>query len=75
MPKKHQCGLKKCWICGKLLRAEGHQCFIQPETKKRKTSSVEEQEEEVPENGYDVSAFFDTDCQQGERSRTRRRAG
>ena len=24
-------------------------------------------EEEVPENGYDVSAFFDTECRQGER--------
>ena len=26
-----------------------------------------EEEEEVPENGYDVSAFFDTECRQGER--------
>ena len=43
-----------------------HCCFIQPETKKKKTSSVEE-EEEVPKNGCDVSAFFDTECRQGER--------
>ena len=48
------------------MQLDGHRCFIQQETKKRKTSSVEE-EEEVPENGYDVSAFFDTECRQGER--------
>ena len=26
-----------------------------------------EEEKEVPENGYDVTAFFDTECRQGER--------
>ena len=66
LPKKHRCGLTKCWIWSKFVQVEGHCCFIQPETKKRKTSSVEE-EEEVPENGFDVSAFFDTECRQGER--------
>ena len=35
------------------------------ETKKRKKPDPEV--EEVPENGYDVSAFFDTKCRQGER--------
>ena len=47
------------------MQLEGHRCFIQPESKKRKPSP--EEEEEVPENGYDVSAFFDTECRQGER--------
>ena len=64
LPKKHRCGLTKCWICGKFVQLEGHRCFIQPECKKKKTSH---EEEEVPENGYDVSAFFDTECRQGER--------
>lgn len=35
--------------------------------KKVKPSSEEEVEEEVPKNGYDMSAFFDTECWQGER--------
>ena len=48
------------------MQLEGHRCFIQPETKKKKASH-EVEEEEVPENGYDVSAFFDTECRQGER--------
>lgn len=37
---------------------------MQPETKKKKKPAPEE---EVPENGYGVSAFFDTECRQGER--------
>ena len=65
LPEKHRCGL--CWICGKFVQLEGHRCFIQLETKKRKPSHEVEEEEEVPENGYDVSAFFDTECRQGER--------
>ena len=52
--------------CGKFVHFEGHRCFIQSETKKRKTSH-EVEEEEVPENGYDVSAFFDMECRQGKR--------
>ena len=62
VPKKRQCGLKKCWVCGKFVRAEGHRCFIQPETKKRKTSSVEE-EEEVAETGttYQLSSIPNVD--------------
>ena len=67
MPEKHQCGKKKCWICGKWVPLEGHRCYIQPETKKKKKPAPEEEEEEMPENGYDVSAFFDTECRQGER--------
>ena len=67
LPEKHRCGLTKCWICGKFVQLEGHRCFIQPETKKKKTSHEVEEEEEAPENGYDVSAFFDTECRQGER--------
>ena len=49
------------------MQLEGHRCFIQPETKKRKPSHEVEEEEEESENGYDVSAFFDTECRQGER--------
>ena len=49
------------------MQLEGHRCFIQPETKKKKTSHEVEEEEEVPENGYDVTAFFDIECRQGER--------
>ena len=66
LTEKHRCGLTKCWICGKFVRTEGHRCYIQPETKKKKPNP-EVEEEEVPENGYDVSAFFGTECRQGER--------
>ena len=46
-PEKHDCGTKKCGICGKFVKLEGHRCFIQPEIKKRKRKrSVEEEEEE-----------------------------
>ena len=68
MAEKHQCGQKKCGICGKYVRIEGHHCYIQPETKKKKKKNPDpEEEEEMPEDGYDVSAFFDTECRQGER--------
>ena len=61
-PEKHQCGLKKCWICGKFVELEGHRCFIQPESKrKNKTLS-----EEVSEN--DIMGFFDTECRQDDDS-------
>ena len=68
-PEKHQCGLTRCWICGKYVQLEGHRCYIQPETKKKKKRGPEEVEgeEEMPENGYGVSDFFDTECRQGER--------
>ena len=68
-PEKHRCGLTKCWICGKYVQLEGHRCYIQPETKKkRKNATPEEREqEEMPENGYGVTAFFDTECRQGKR--------
>ena len=50
------------------MQLEGHRCYIQPETKKkRKNATPEEKEEEMPENGYGVAAFFDTECRQGER--------
>ena len=50
------------------MQLERHRCYIQPETKKKKKPTPEEgEEEEMPENGYDVSAFFDTKCRQGER--------
>ena len=52
-PEKHRCGLTKCWICGKYVQLEGHRCYIQPETKKKKKPiSEEREEEEMPENGY-----------------------
>ena len=54
-PEKHDCGKKKCGICGKFVKLEGHYCFIQPETKKRKRKrSVEE--------GEESGGFFDTEC-------------
>ena len=52
LPEKHQCGLTKCWICGKDVQLEGHCSYIQPETKKKK--KPEEEEEEMPEDGYDM---------------------
>ena len=64
-PEKHLCGKRKCGTCGTYVQLEGHRCYIQPETKKKKPTPKEE--EEMPENGYDVSAFFDTECRQGER--------
>ena len=66
MPEKHQCGQKKCWICGKWVPLEGRRCYIQPETKEKKKPAPEE-EEEMPEDGYEVLAFFDTECRQGKR--------
>ena len=65
MPEKHRCEQKKCWICGKYVRTEGHRCYIQPETKKNRKNPTPE-EGEIPGDGYDVSAFFDTECRQGE---------
>ena len=49
-PEKHRCGLTKCWICGKYVQLEGHRCYIQPETKKKRKNPTPE--EEMPENGY-----------------------
>ena len=66
MPEKHRCGVTKCWICGKYVQLEGHRCYIQPETKKKKKPAPDV-EEEMPEDGYGVSAFFDAECRQGER--------
>ena len=59
-PEKHECGTKKCWICGKFVKIEGHKCFIQPETKKRKKRHRSEEEEDEESNG-----FFDTECREG----------
>ena len=64
--EKHRCGLTKCGTCGKYVQLEGHRCYIQPETKKKRKNPTPE-EEEMPENGYDVTGFFDTECRQGER--------
>ena len=65
-PKKHLCGKRKCGTCGKYVHLKGHRCYIHPETKKRRKNPTPE-EEEMPENGYDVAGFFDTQSQQGER--------
>ena len=41
---------------------------MQPEEKKKKTKTTSTHEDEgIPQSGYDVSAFFDTECRQGER--------
>ena len=50
LPEKHRCGLTKCWICGKYVQLEGHRCYVQPETKKKKKPAPEVEEEEVREN-------------------------
>ena len=65
MPEKHRRGLTKCWICSKHVQLEGHRRYIQPEIKKKKEKTAPE--EEMPEDGYDVAAFFDMECRQGER--------
>ena len=65
-PEKHLCGKRKCGICGKYVQLEGYRCYIQPETKKKRKNPTPE-EEEMPENGYDVTGFFDRECRQGER--------
>ena len=66
-PEKHLCGKRKCGTCGKYVQLEGHRCYIQPETKKKRKNPTPEEEEEMPENGYDVAGFFDMECRQGER--------
>ena len=64
-PGKHLCGKRKCGICRKYLQLEGHRCYIQPETKKKRKNPTPE--EEMPENGYNVAGFFDMECRQGKR--------
>ena len=66
-PEKHQCGLTKCGICGKYVQLEGHHCYIQPETKKKRKIRLLKKKKKCRKNGYDVSAFLDTECRQGER--------
>ena len=46
-----------------------HRCYIQSETKKKRKNPTPEEEEEMPEDGYGVSAFFDMECRQGEREK------
>ena len=65
-PGKHLCGKRKCGTCSKYVHLEGHRCYIQPETKKKRKNPTSE-EEEMPEHGYDVAGFFDMECRQGER--------
>ena len=64
-PQKHLCGKRKCGTCGKYVHLEGHRCYIQPETKKKRKNPTPEGEEEIPDDGYGVSAFFDMECRQG----------
>ena len=66
-PGKHLCGKRKCGTCGKYVHLEGHRCYIQPETKKKRKNPAPEEEEEIPNDGNGVSAFFHTECRQGER--------
>ena len=67
-PENHHCGLRKCSTCGKYVRPQDHLCYMQPEEKKKKTKTTSTHEDEgIPQSGYDVSAFFDTECRQGER--------
>ena len=55
-PEKHGCGMKKCWICGKFVKIEGHKCFIQPELKKRKKGDRFE--------GEEANGFFESECRE-----------
>ena len=74
-PEKHRCGLTKCWICGKYMQLEGHRCYIQPETKKKRKNATpeEREEEEMPETGtvWRPSLIRNAD-RANERSRTNR---
>ena len=68
-PESHHCGLRKCSTCGKYVLPQDHLCYMRPEEKKKKktkTTSTRE-DEDIPQNGYHVSVFFDTECRQGER--------
>ena len=56
-PEKHLCGKRKCGTCGKYVQLEEHRCYIQPKTKKKRKNPTP-QEEEMPENGYDVVGFL-----------------
>ena len=48
------------------MQLEGHRCYIQPETKKKRKNLTTE-EAEMPEDGYGVASFFDAKSRQGER--------
>ena len=41
--------------------------IFSPKPKKKKKNPDPVEEEEIPEDGYGVAAFFDTECRQGER--------
>ena len=60
-PENHDYGKKKCGICGKFVKLEGHYCFIQPEIKKRKRKRSEEEE------GEESGGLFDTECREDHR--------
>ena len=69
-PEKHQCGVKRCSICGENVQTEGHRCFIQPETKKKKDRFEEEDDfldGECREDDEEILTdllFFDFECRQ-----------
>ena len=73
LPEKHRCGLTKCWICGKFVQLEGHRCFIQPETKKKKNESWSGRRRSTRKRVRRVS--FLRYRMSTRRTRTRRRAG
>ena len=55
MPEKHRCGQKKCGICGKYVRIEGHHCYIQPETKRK--TQIPRKKKKCPKMGTTCRPF------------------
>ena len=65
-PDLHHCGQTKCSTCNRYVDTKYHQCYMQPEKKARKSHrSSTDDDEDIPENGYDVSMFLDLECRQG----------
>ena len=60
--------LIRCMKCMEVVdrRHQAPELYIQPETKEKRKNPTPE-EEEMPENGFDVTGFFDRECRQGER--------
>ena len=50
-PEKHPCGKRKCGTCGKYAQLEGHRCYIQPETKKKKNRLLKKRKKKCWKTG------------------------
>ena len=60
-PDLHHCGQTKCSRSNRYVDTKYHECYMQPEKKARKShrsyTDDDDEEEDIPENGYDVSIF------------------